>query len=253
MQSLTGELKPTEQRLEQCCTFLLPGLPFPGWCGQDSALLCAFPSPASARGIYFSGVSPSGQPCWLSLLLPGWPMRPCWTDWNHPELMQLPQVNDDFHSLLTHLSNYQETVFPSVHVLKPAGVSPVFYSDPKEHSRTEKYTLKRNTRNPRPHSTQKYPERVCHVQTVNPTPNTRLQGKLSQAGQCSARSGRAAVLTAVHSLRGSRGEPPPRDGQSRAQHSLTLSSLGHCPMSAPKACMGSLSPLRPVRGGKSTT
>lgn len=187
MQSLTGELKPTEQRLEQCCTFLLPGLPFPGWCGQDSALLCAFPSPASARGIYFSGVSPSGQPCWLSLLLPGWPMRLCWTDWNHPELMQLPQVNDDFHSLLTHLRNYQETVFPSVHVLKPAGVSPVFYSDPKEHSRTEKYTLKRNTRNPRPHPTQKYPERVCHVQTVNPTPNTnQVTGKAqpSRAGFC---------------------------------------------------------------------
>lgn len=53
-------------------------------------------------------------------------------------------------------------------VLEPAGLSPIFYSDPKEHSRTEKYTLIRNTINHRPHPTQKSPEHVCHVQTVKP-------------------------------------------------------------------------------------
>lgn len=91
----------------------------------------------------------------------------CWIDWNHPGPTQLPQVNDNFHSFLTPLSNYQETV-SQCSCVKPARISPIFYSDPKEHSRTEKYTPKINTRNLRLHPTQKYPECVCHVQTVKP-------------------------------------------------------------------------------------
>lgn len=125
------------------------------------------PPPPAAPG------APSGRPCPLSARSWHGQWGRAGADWNHPALKPpsanaATQATDDSHSLLTHPSNCWETAFPNAHVLEPAGLSPIFYSDPKEHSGTEKYTLIRNTRNHRPHPTQKHPERVCHIQTVKP-------------------------------------------------------------------------------------